>query len=208
MLLASDFLKLRLRFSQVSASWAWVLLIKWGLACPKGQTSLLKCELQCREHIFICINLSKRHWWRESELRGLDVYVQILLIQENNRYCILKTLHLPTVRETWVQSLDQEDPLEKEMATHTPGLLPGKSHGRRSVVGSSRTWLSDFTSLKNSSVHTYQITKQKNQPNKKQPLLIPSTEENWANKQTNCWWQCKSANPQAHSFSEDLLWAD
>ena len=42
--------------------------------------------------------------------------------------------HLPTVRETWVRSLGQEDPLEKEMAP-TPVLLPGKSHGRRSVVG-------------------------------------------------------------------------
>ena len=27
--------------------------------------------------------------------------------------------HLPTMRETWVQSLGQEDPLEKEMATHS-----------------------------------------------------------------------------------------
>ena len=26
--------------------------------------------------------------------------------------------HLPTMRETWVQSLGQEDPLEKEMPTH------------------------------------------------------------------------------------------
>ena len=26
--------------------------------------------------------------------------------------------HLPTVRETWVQSLGQENPLEKGMATH------------------------------------------------------------------------------------------
>ena len=26
---------------------------------------------------------------------------------------------LPTVRETWVQSLGQEDPLEKEMAIHS-----------------------------------------------------------------------------------------
>ena len=26
---------------------------------------------------------------------------------------------LPTVQETWVQSLGQEDPLEKEMATHS-----------------------------------------------------------------------------------------
>ena len=27
--------------------------------------------------------------------------------------------HLPAMQETWVQSLDQEDPLEKEMATHS-----------------------------------------------------------------------------------------
>ena len=27
--------------------------------------------------------------------------------------------HLPTMRETWVQSLGWEDPLEKEMATHS-----------------------------------------------------------------------------------------
>ena len=27
--------------------------------------------------------------------------------------------HLPTMQETWVQSLGQEDPLEKEMAMHS-----------------------------------------------------------------------------------------
>ena len=27
--------------------------------------------------------------------------------------------HLPAMRETWVQSLGQEDPLEKEMATYS-----------------------------------------------------------------------------------------
>ena len=27
--------------------------------------------------------------------------------------------HLPAMWETWVRSLDQEDPLEKEMATHS-----------------------------------------------------------------------------------------
>ena len=26
---------------------------------------------------------------------------------------------LPTIQETWVRSLGQEDPLEKEMATHS-----------------------------------------------------------------------------------------
>ena len=69
---------------------------------------------------------------------------------------------LPTMRETWVQSLGWEDLLEKGIATHssilaspwppkhglkeifrrrwwkpTPVLLPGKSHGRRSLVGCS-----------------------------------------------------------------------
>ena len=41
---------------------------------------------------------------------------------------------LPTMQETWVQSLGREDLLEKEMQT-TPGFLPGKSHGWRSLVG-------------------------------------------------------------------------
>ena len=49
---------------------------------------------------------------------------------------------LPAMQETWVQSLGWEDPLEKEMATHCqctsralPVLLPGNSHGWRSLVG-------------------------------------------------------------------------
>ena len=31
--------------------------------------------------------------------------------------------HLPTMRETWVRSLGQEVPLEKEMATHSSTLI-------------------------------------------------------------------------------------
>ena len=42
--------------------------------------------------------------------------------------------HLTTMRETQVRPLGWEDPLEKEMAC-IPVLLPGKSHGRRSMVG-------------------------------------------------------------------------
>ena len=34
----------------------------------------------------------------------------------------------------WVQSLGQEDPLEKEMATHR-SILAWESHGPRSLVG-------------------------------------------------------------------------
>ena len=42
--------------------------------------------------------------------------------------------NLPTVRETWVQSLGWDDPLEEGMATHSI-FLPGESPGQRSLVG-------------------------------------------------------------------------
>ena len=38
---------------------------------------------------------------------------------------------LPAMLETRVRSLGWEDPLEKEMATHS-STLPGKFHGQRS----------------------------------------------------------------------------
>ena len=61
--------------------------------------------------------------------------------------------HLPTMRETGVQSLSREDPLEKEMATHSSTLAwkipwtekPGRL---QSVVTKSQTRLSNFTILK------------------------------------------------------------
>ena len=40
----------------------------------------------------------------------------------------------PAMQETWVQSLSWEDPLKKEMATHSI-FLPGEFHGQRSLVG-------------------------------------------------------------------------
>ena len=42
--------------------------------------------------------------------------------------------NLPSIQETQVQSLGQEDPLEKEMVT-TPVFLPGKSHAQGSLAG-------------------------------------------------------------------------
>ena len=41
---------------------------------------------------------------------------------------------LSTEGEARVQSLGREDPLEKEMAIHS-SILPGKSHGQRSLEG-------------------------------------------------------------------------
>ena len=43
-------------------------------------------------------------------------------------------MNLPRMWEIRVQSLGQEDPLEKEMAA-TPVVLPGEFHGQRSLVG-------------------------------------------------------------------------
>jgi len=44
--------------------------------------------------------------------------------------------HLPTMWETWVQSLGREYLLEKEMATYS-STLAWKIHGWRSLVGCS-----------------------------------------------------------------------
>ena len=45
--------------------------------------------------------------------------------------------NLPAIQETQLQSLGQEDPLEKGMAVRSRIFLPGKSHGQRSLVGHS-----------------------------------------------------------------------
>ena len=41
---------------------------------------------------------------------------------------------LPAMRETWVQSLGQEDPLEKEIATHS-SILSGEIPGTEKLGG-------------------------------------------------------------------------
>ena len=55
----------------------------------------------------------------------------------------------PAMQETQIQSLGQEEPLKKEMASHSH--IFGESHGQRSLVGynpwglKSQTQLSDYT---------------------------------------------------------------
>ena len=62
--------------------------------------------------------------------------------------------HLPTIQETWVQSLGWEDLLEKEMATHSSTLawkIPGtEKPGGLQSVGSQRVghdWVTEHTQL-------------------------------------------------------------
>ena len=51
---------------------------------------------------------------------------------------------LPAMQETWVRSLGQEDPLEKEMATHSSPLawkIPWTEKlGRLQSMGSTKSW--------------------------------------------------------------------
>ena len=54
----------------------------------------------------------------------------------------------PAMQETWVLPLGQEDPLEKEMATHS-SILAWKIHGQRSLVGYSPGGRKSRTRLSN-----------------------------------------------------------
>ena len=53
-------------------------------------------------------------WW-PSPLLGFYSSVWASLVAQ-------RVKRLPAMQETWVQSLGQEDPLEKEMATHSSTL--------------------------------------------------------------------------------------
>ena len=81
----------------------------------------------------------QRFWGREALYQKSPV-LQLLIKTFSYDIVIVDTVvaqmvkSLPTMQETQVQSLGQEDPLEKEMQP-TLGLLPGKSQGWRSVVG-------------------------------------------------------------------------
>ena len=82
-----------------------------------------------------------------SDLRGnnscsfMQIFIEHLL-------CIWEAAvaqrvkHLPAMQETWVLSLGQEDPLEKEMATHSSTLAWKiswtKKPGRLQSMGSQR----------------------------------------------------------------------
>ena len=53
---------------------------------------------------------------------GSEFYFQNINIATGKEWASLtaqQVRNLPAVQETWVQFLDQEDPLEKEMSTHS-----------------------------------------------------------------------------------------
>ena len=79
--------------------------------------------------------------WRATVIASMALrrgYLESSLVAQTVR-------HLPTMRETWNQSLGQEDLLEKEMATHSSILawkIPWTEEpGRLQFMGSQRIGL-------------------------------------------------------------------
>ena len=67
--------------------------------------------------------------------------------------------NLPAVQETWVQSLGQEDLLEKELATYS-SIFAWKFHRKRSLAGYG-PWgckESDMTEHECANIHTHTHT--------------------------------------------------
>ena len=66
-------------------------------------------------HLWVDLVLSTRNWLVLTSMgfttHGLYVLPASLVAQ--------RLKHLPLMQETWVRSMGQEDPLEKEMATHS-----------------------------------------------------------------------------------------
>ena len=59
----------------------------------------------------------------EAELGPSDMHWASVLMDINHMAQVVKNPPaMPETQESWVQSLGQEDPLEKEMATHTSTL--------------------------------------------------------------------------------------
>ena len=81
-------------------------------------------------------------WLRGS--KNIDYYPTSLVAQT--------VKHLSTMWETWVQSLGQEVPWRRKWQS-TPVLLPGKSHGQRSLVGYSPWGCKESDTTEWSSLH-------------------------------------------------------
>ena len=93
------------------------------------------------------------HWQADSfplSRQGSPVSFNLILLISPSPHCPLDFpggsdgKHLPTMRETWVQSLGQEYLLEKEMATHSNILawrIPWfKGAWRATVHGMTKSW--------------------------------------------------------------------
>ena len=89
-------------------------------------------------------------WWatvhgvakRQTRLKRLSSSSSVYVYSTSASQVAQRLKHLPAMQETWVQSLGQENPLEKEMATHSSTLawrIPWREEpGRLQSMGSQK----------------------------------------------------------------------
>ena len=149
--------------SNLPPSPAWTLGSRWSLACsPLSVTSRIPFLYQVNSYLFLKLNLisvastkfvAHLILWTDGSLYliqsgGIIHYLQALL---GASLVAQRLKHLPAKRETWVRSLGWEDPLEKEMATHSSILawrIPWKEEpGGLQSKGSQRVGHNWTTSL-------------------------------------------------------------
>ena len=110
--------------------------------------------------------------------------------------------HLPTMWETRVRFLGQEDPLEREMATHSSihaWKIPWtEKHDKLQFMGSqSWTWLSDFTLTLYRMLQYYSAIKRNN--------IVPFAEL-WMDLQTVIKSDVKSKREKQMSYNTIYMW--
>ena len=67
-------------------------------------------------------------------------YMPVLSLVPGSSLVAQMVENLPAMRETWVPSLEQEDPLEMGMATHSSILAWRISWTEESVHGVAKSW--------------------------------------------------------------------
>ena len=94
---------------------------------------------------------SRHHWVTEHAHPHMHQFIRKDTTQEQASPVAQMVKHLPAMWETWVRSLGWEDPLEKEMATHSTIFvwkIPWKEEpGKLQSMGSQRVGHNWATSL-------------------------------------------------------------
>ena len=120
------------------------------MLCKLGSTLLIQNRIY-RQHF--C-----DHWW--TYLKENEEFLLISKIKRDLTFSKASLVaqmvkHLPARQEIWLRSLCREDPLKKEMATHSSTLawkIPWTEEpGRLQSMGlqKSWTWLNDFPTFSN-----------------------------------------------------------
>ena len=136
----------------------WEAHFKYFLAGNKIAKLIYYC-LTCLFHVFLISIFI--YATIKTNMRFLDLESDLLLaiISLGASLVVQMIKNLPAMKETWVPSLGQEDPLEKGMATHS--TIPAWEIPRTEVLEGYNPWVhkeSDMTEQLTFSLFTFTIS--------------------------------------------------